>query len=30
MESLRELLATIGLANGALGADNDGYQWIIG
>jgi Xaa-Pro aminopeptidase len=30
MESLRELLATIGLANGALGADNDGYPWILG
>jgi Xaa-Pro dipeptidase len=30
MESLRELLGTMGLADGALGADQDGYPWILG
>ena len=30
MESLRELLATMGLADATLGADNDGYPWILG
>ena len=28
-ESLRELLAQMGL-NGRLGADHDGYPWILG
>jgi Xaa-Pro aminopeptidase len=30
MESLRELLETMELADGALGADQDGYPWILG
>jgi Xaa-Pro dipeptidase len=30
MESLRELLGTIGLDDAALGADTDGYPWILG
>ncbi|HEY6607375.1 MAG TPA: Xaa-Pro peptidase family protein [Gaiellaceae bacterium] len=30
MESLRELLETMKLADGALGADQDGYPWILG
>jgi Xaa-Pro dipeptidase len=29
-ESLRELLETMELADGALGADQDGYPWILG
>jgi Xaa-Pro aminopeptidase len=30
MESLRELLETMGLTDGGLGADQDGYPWILG
>ena len=30
MESLRELFGAMGLADGALGADQDGYPWILG
>jgi Xaa-Pro dipeptidase len=30
MESLRKLLETMELADGALGADQDGYPWILG
>jgi Xaa-Pro dipeptidase len=30
MGSLRELLEAMGLADGALGADQDGYPWILG
>jgi Xaa-Pro dipeptidase len=30
MDSLRELLETMELADGALGADQDGYPWILG
>jgi Xaa-Pro dipeptidase len=30
MESLRKLLETMGLADGALGADQDGYPWVLG
>jgi Xaa-Pro aminopeptidase len=30
MESLRHLLGTMGLADAALGADRDGYPWILG
>jgi Xaa-Pro aminopeptidase len=30
MESLRKLLETMGLADGVLGADQDGYPWILG
>jgi Xaa-Pro aminopeptidase len=30
LESLRELLETMGLADAALGADQDGYPWILG
>jgi Xaa-Pro aminopeptidase len=30
MESLRTLLGDMGLASGPLGADNDGYPWILG
>jgi Xaa-Pro aminopeptidase len=30
MESLRELLETMELTDGALGADQDGYPWILG
>ena len=30
MEALRKLLETMGLADGALGADQDGYPWVLG
>jgi Xaa-Pro aminopeptidase len=30
MESLRQLLETMGLTDGGLGADQDGYPWILG
>jgi Xaa-Pro aminopeptidase len=30
MESLRELLRKMGLADAALGADQDGYPWVLG